>query len=176
MKLCNFLRFDPDYKGKGLDRGGKLEESIWNEFSGDRVLLSSIAASILQGMNEVPPPADNFAVLIEDEETFPEGSVLSRLHKRRERNPLLVRKKKSKVLQETGALACEVCGFDFQAFYGGLGQGFAECHHRKPLSLLTDSKSTRLSDLAIVCSNCHRMLHRARPWKSVEELSQYLCK
>lgn len=36
MKLCNYLRFDPNYSGVGLKRGGKLEEEIWNEFSGDR--------------------------------------------------------------------------------------------------------------------------------------------
>jgi len=33
MKLCNFLRFDPNYSGTGLQRGSKLEELIWNEFS-----------------------------------------------------------------------------------------------------------------------------------------------
>jgi 5-methylcytosine-specific restriction enzyme A len=27
MKLCNFLRLDPTYTGKGLQRGGKLEEA-----------------------------------------------------------------------------------------------------------------------------------------------------
>lgn len=36
MKLCNFLRFDPNYSGTGLTAGGKLEEDIWNEFSANK--------------------------------------------------------------------------------------------------------------------------------------------
>ncbi len=33
MKFGNYLRFDSDYKGVGLQRGGKLEELVWKEFS-----------------------------------------------------------------------------------------------------------------------------------------------
>ncbi len=33
MKLCNFLRFDRSYQGKGFTHGSKLDESIWKEFS-----------------------------------------------------------------------------------------------------------------------------------------------
>jgi len=99
----------------------------------------------------------------EDEEEFPEGKEFTRLHKRKERNPTVVRKKKRKVLGETGKLECEVCGFDFEYFYGQLGYGFSECHHTIPVSKLTDGYKTKLSDLAIVCANCHRMLHKSRP-------------
>jgi predicted HNH restriction endonuclease len=31
-----------------------------------------------------------------------------------------------------------------------------------------------LDDLAIVCSNCHRMIHRTRPMMSVEEFRELL--
>jgi 5-methylcytosine-specific restriction protein A len=164
MKLCNYLRFDPNYAG--------LEEEIWNEFANDRARLSEVASSILAGMSEVPPPTNADEAAIEEEDEFSEGRVLTQLHKRRERNRTVTKKKKAKVIEETGTLACEVCGFDFHSFYGDLGGGFAECHHRKPLSTLTKNKNTRLSDLAIVCANCHRMLHRARPWKTVEELAK----
>lgn len=122
-------------------------------------------------MSEVSPPTIFENGSIEEEEEYPEGRVLTQLHKRRERNATVARKKKAKVLRESGALACEVCGFDFHVFYGELGEGFAECHHRKPLADLSKEKKTKLSDLAIVCPNCHRMLHRTRPWKSVEELA-----
>src|SRR5438105_2747495 len=56
---------------------------------------------------------------------------------------------------------------------GSVGEGFIECHHTRPLS---DSGPTRtaLKELALVCSNCHRMLHRARPWVSIVELRQRL--
>jgi serine/threonine protein kinase len=59
-----------------------------------------------------------------------------------------------------GRLACEACGFDFAQVYGKLGEGFIECHHTKPVSKLRKGDKTKLSDLALVCANCHRMLHR----------------
>jgi 5-methylcytosine-specific restriction enzyme A len=105
-----------------------------------------------------------------DDEVFPEGKELTELHKRKERNPRAVRKKKRKVLKEYGKLECEVCGFDFVKFYGQLGYGFAERHHTVLVSKLSEEHNTKLSDLAIVCANCHRMLHRARPLISISEL------
>jgi 5-methylcytosine-specific restriction protein A len=56
--------------------------------------------------------------------------------------------------------------------YGDLGAGFAECHHKLPLA--AGERRTLLSDLAIVCANCHRMLHRRSPWLTVEELQEIL--
>jgi 5-methylcytosine-specific restriction enzyme A len=105
-----------------------------------------------------------------DDEVFPEGKELTELHKRKERNPRAVRKKKNKVLKECGKLECEVCGFDFVKFYGQLGYGFAECHHTVLVSELTEEHKIRLSDLAIVCANCHRMLHKSRPLISISDL------
>lgn len=170
MKLCNFLRFDPEYKGTVLTRGGKLEEQIWNDFANDIPGLQKTANSIKLAINAVPPPSDDEEAAIDEDEEFIEGRLLTQLHKRRERNPLLAKKKKAKVLKEKGNLACEVCGFDFHKCYGELGRGFAECHHKSPLSDLTQETTTKLSDLAIVCANCHRMLHRSRHWKSIEHL------
>ncbi|MBN9122843.1 MAG: HNH endonuclease [Planctomycetes bacterium] len=104
-----------------------------------------------------------------DDPGFPEGRQVMRLHLRKERNRKAVRRKKQRVLATTGRLCCEVCTFDFRATYGDLGDGFAECHHRVPLAELTEEYRIRLSELAIVCANCHRMLHRRRNLK-VEEL------
>ena len=98
-----------------------------------------------------------------------EGRELLRLHKTKERSKKLVRLKKEAVRDETGQLACEVCGFDFGTAYGELGDGFAECHHRTPLASLTKEVEVRIADLAIVCANCHRVLHR-RTGLTVESL------
>jgi 5-methylcytosine-specific restriction protein A len=35
---------------------------------------------------------------------------------------------------------------------------------------LRPGTKTRLIDLALVCANCHRMLHRSRPWPTIAEL------
>lgn len=169
MKLCNFLRFDPDYKGKGLTRGGKEEEAVWKDFAADRARLRSTAAAIRKAHDTITPTEVSSEVPSTDEE-FPEGRILTALHKRRERSPILTRRKKAAVLAATGALGCEVCGFDFRARYGDLGNGFAECHHKVPLVDLRGATRTKLDDLAIVCANCHRMIHRSQSMLSIAEL------
>lgn len=40
--------------------------------------------------------------------------------------------------------------------------------NRRALADLRPS-TTYLRDLALVCSNCHRMIDRSRPWLTVEE-------
>ncbi|HEX7304188.1 HNH endonuclease, partial [Lentzea sp.] len=66
-------------------------------------------------------------------------------------------------------LACEVCGFDFESFYGERGKGFAEVHHAVPLHV-TGPTTTKLDDLVVLCSNCHRMIHRGKNWMTPDEL------
>lgn len=173
MKLCNFLRFDPSYKGKGLTRGGKEEEAVWNEFGQDIDRLNRTSDAIRAGATSITAQEVFTEVSSQDEE-FAEGRILTALHKRRERSPTLVRKKKAEVFRREGTLACEVCDFDFQARYGMLGTGFVECHHKAPLSSLKERVQTRLIDIAIVCANCHRMLHRSRPMFSIDDLKALL--
>lgn len=47
MKLCNFLRLDPNYAGVGLDAGSKQDKIVWDEFAFDKPRLSIIANSIV---------------------------------------------------------------------------------------------------------------------------------
>ena len=60
-----------------------------------------------------------------------------------------------------GQLRCEVpgCGFDFFETYGELGRHFAFVHHVKGLAVRGKPSQTKLKDLAIVCGNCHAMIH-----------------
>lgn len=97
MKLCNFLSLDPGYKGKGLSAGSKLDEMIWNEFSDDRDRLSAVAQAILANSDYKVVDETNEAPLITDDDEFPEGRILSRVHRIRERNARLVKKKKRKL-------------------------------------------------------------------------------
>lgn len=93
-------------------------------------------------------------------------------HFRLERDRRVVEAKKRAVLDLCGRLACEVCCFDFREYYGELGDRFCEVHHRKPLS--NSEQITNLADLAIVCSNCHRMLHRGERVKSIRSLQKLI--
>jgi 5-methylcytosine-specific restriction enzyme A len=113
---------------------------------------------------------------VDTDEDFeaPEGHVLTRLHRQRERNRALVAAKKQRILAATGHLRCEVCGFDFATTYGERGKGFMECHHIKPVETLPEEGRTKLADLALVCANCHRIIHARRPWISVTEVQALL--
>jgi 5-methylcytosine-specific restriction protein A len=169
MKLANFLSVDPQYSGTGLGRGNRMEQEVWDEFADDLYKLRRTALAIRNtAARRVAEPRSGYVE--DDDEEFPEGRILTRLHKQKERSSRAVERKKESVLNSTGALRCEACGFDFHLNYGDLGRGYAECHHRVPLADLTEERPIRLVDLAIVCANCHRILHKSRPLMSVEEL------
>ncbi|ODA35047.1 hypothetical protein A6X21_04780 [Planctopirus hydrillae] len=108
---------------------------------------------------------------IDLEFSAPEGDLTVRTHRRRERSRELVRIAKQLFRnQNDGRLFCEVCGFDFGKFYDE--PDFIEAHHRIPLCDVAPGAITKPSDLAMVCANCHRMLHRGSPWPTIEDLKR----
>lgn len=52
------------------------------------------------------------------------------------------------------------CGFNFERIYGLLGKGFIEVHHVIPLADMDKVETNPKKDLIVLCSNCHRMVHR----------------
>jgi predicted HNH restriction endonuclease len=54
-----------------------------------------------------------------------------------------------------------VCGFSFAETYGNWGEGFIEVHHLRAISE-GRRKTDPSMDLAVLCANCHRMIHRKR--------------
>ncbi|OGG93626.1 MAG: HNH endonuclease [Candidatus Lambdaproteobacteria bacterium RIFOXYD2_FULL_50_16] len=103
-----------------------------------------------------------------------EGNPRFVAHLRRERNSKIVKQKKAAILRETGALRCEVCKFDFKSFYGKLGSDFCEVHHLLQLSKADGLVKTKLDDLAVVCSNCHRIIHKHDPMLSLNQLKKVI--
>lgn len=89
-----------------------------------------------------------------------------REHKRVERNRKLAHKAKL-----VHGYRCKACGFDFQAKYGDIGKEFIEAHHLTPIAELKGQKLTldAKSDFTVLCSNCHRMIHRTAFVHSVQE-------
>ena len=70
-------------------------------------------------------------------------------------------------------LTCEVrgCGFNFAKQYGPLGNGYVHVHHRVPLrEAVGAGRVTKLTDLAIVCANCHAMIHSGGGSRAVDEI------
>jgi hypothetical protein len=103
-----------------------------------------------------------------------EGGRSWRLHLMIERDRGNVDRKKRQVKRDTGSLDCEACGFNFAEFYGDLGDDFCEVHHKVPVSQLDSPVCPDFDDLAIVCSNCHRMIHKTHPMMSIPEFRELL--
>jgi hypothetical protein len=97
-----------------------------------------------------------------------EGDRNLAVHLRRERSRSLAEAKRRSARQEHGNLRCEACGLSETGLPVELGEACFEVHHRVPLALLASVHQTRLDDLAILCANCHRMIHRSLPMASVE--------
>jgi len=101
---------------------------------------------------------------------FDEGDPILLLHMRQERSRKLRNQKIVEVKASGQRLTCEACSFLFSDKYGEIGTDFCEVHHRVPLSV-TGRTLAATSDLAIMCSNCHRMIHRTKPMITVEEFA-----
>ncbi|MFB8209511.1 HNH endonuclease [Streptomyces sp. NPDC056010] len=160
----------PEYQGKPTN-GGALDVAVLHEFLARPLEMTEAAKLIRQGIatgdlqSFVPTEEEEFG----DDFSAPEGRLLMRWHRARERNKSLRKKKIASVLKSGGQLACEACGFDFEKIYGDRGAGYIECHHVLPLHVAGEGH-TKLSDLALICANCHRMIHRSAPWPTPEEL------
>lgn len=92
-------------------------------------------------------------------------------HRRREQSLRDAKVAEARKLTD-GRLKCEVpgCGFDFEVVYGELGRDYAHVHHLKPLGDRTTPSETKLTDLAVVCANCHAMIHRGGKCRALADL------
>jgi 5-methylcytosine-specific restriction protein A len=57
---------------------------------------------------------------------------------------------------------CEACGTNFGMLLGGRGWRVLQVHHRNQLSDLSEPTITKTEDLAVVCANCHLLIHADR--------------
>lgn len=107
------------------------------------------------------------------EDEYDEGRKLLKAHLIRERNPSVIKRAKEIFKKNNGRLFCEVCGFNFQAVYGERGEDYIEGHHKIWLSDVSEQRKTNVYDIAMLCANCHRMIHRT-PRISLEEMKKSL--
>ena len=59
---------------------------------------------------------------------------------------------------------CQACDLDFEKRYGAIGKGFIEANHLKPIASLEEGVAVTYdvaADFAVLCANCHRMIHRS---------------
>lgn len=114
--------------------------------------------------------------LTEDDEEFPEGKANLRSHLIRERNTRLIKSAKQQYFQKNPDMKCQICGFSFVEVYGEIGKQYLEGHHIKPVSELDDGCKTKIEDIILICANCHRMIHRKRPWLDINSIQKLIHK
>jgi len=131
--------------------------------------LDSLWRSFLEAGGQSP------AVMPEEVSTpglYFEGATRSIAVNAYERDP----RARKACIEHYGATCC-VCGFDFAARYGALGQGFILVHHLVPLSQIGKGYMVHpVRDLRPVCPNCHAMLHKSREVLTVDDLKKTLRK
>jgi hypothetical protein len=99
-----------------------------------------------------------------------EGDRQLVVHLVRERNQTLARRKK----KLAASLRCEACGFSFKHAYGERAAEYCEVHHLVPLAEAERSTRTKVQDLAILCANCHRVVHLRNPPYTLAEVGEML--
>ncbi|MEO4001173.1 DUF3578 domain-containing protein [Mesorhizobium sp. CAU 1732] len=118
------------------------------------ILSSYLKLDTLGGLTDLPTADDDDAVnggSVEERRIY-------RQHQSIERNPSTSRKVKKAL-----GYVCQGCSFDFEKVYGKIGHQYIEAHHLIQLGTLPLNTVVPMNvktDFAVLCANCHRMMHR----------------
>jgi 5-methylcytosine-specific restriction enzyme A len=133
---------------KNIGNIEELQLDIWRRFNGhfisEELESETTTSAIITALKLTSP--DFIAT---------EGGMRMVSHIIKERNRSIVKEKKQKAIKNN-QLKCAVCDFSFSITYN---VEFIECHHLTPIGQV-GVRETTLDDLALVCANCHRMLHK----------------
>lgn len=162
---------DPDDSTARLDPFGIPGQHWTPEGSGVQIAARALAtlearwaAHLAARRLKVAPLSDADTKALGDDFELEglEGEVRLRVVAHRSRERKLRTAKLAEHRGKHASLRCEVCAFDFDKVYG---VEYAEVHHLRPLAKAPGTQVTKLSDLAVLCANCHRVAHldRARP-------------
>ncbi len=161
--------------GRGLANVSTIDKEVWADYSGSPEQVSSLAREIRveASAEAVETPAE------EEDFEFAEGRLLTRAHRRRERNAKVRTKLISYRLRQSGGLTCDACGAGPRVLDAEISDAGFEAHHTAPLAQSSEEgTSTRLADMALLCAVCHRLLHRLmqrrRTWMSIATFKAYL--
>lgn len=91
-------------------------------------------------------------------------------HFKIDRDRGIIREKIKQFKAQHGSVFCQNCGFSFSEKYGDYGLDVIDVHHTRPLGTLLPNTMTTLSDLMLLCSNCHRIVHRRKTPLNPDEL------
>jgi 5-methylcytosine-specific restriction protein A len=147
----------------------KTDRLVWAELGAQRNEVAQLADLIKRSLSIDELQDDTSEP--DGEEEFFEGRLLTAFHKKKERNRN-IRNKLIAARHNRGPLACDMCGLKPQSSNARFEDAPFEAHHLLPMSMAMERK-TQLKDMALLCANCHRLLHRAialkRRWLTVVE-------
>lgn len=111
-----------------------------------------------------------------EETSFPEGLLIEKLHRSRERSRRVVDLAKKQFILANGQLHCEACGLEPEKHFNSskMRNRIIEAHHDIALSDVEHEGKTKPSDLRMVCPTCHQAIHSIRPWLTVKKLRRLL--
>ena len=145
--------------GRGLKNSSKMDKSVWNEYGNKPDLVSKLANVIISSCGNYFNENEELNSVVRDDETFAEGKIITEIHNRKERDEKL-RPKIIEIRKRDGKLFCDICGIR-PYFDDSIDEcAFYECHHIVPLSQIDGDTKTKVNDIAFLCANCHRAIHR----------------
>ena len=110
------------------------------------ILERKWAAHLKKPLNTACLAASNISAL--------EGELIEQKSYRRKRDGRLRR-----VALNGSVGVCAVCDVDFSLVLGGKGIRVLQAHHKRQLSQSSRPKINTPQDLAVVCANCHALIH-----------------
>ena len=161
--------------GEGFENNSRLDRELWEELGHRprRAIELAQAVETAIGSAHTEDPEVLFTGISELE--FAEGQLVTVLHLCRERSADL-RKRYIRRLRNSGlSLKCELCRLTGNPD-DSLHLSVFEVHHLVPVS--AGPRRTRLRDVALLCANCHRLIHRAitmeKRWLGLDEARRLL--
>lgn len=169
IDLASTGRYPRDYEaGHAFGRAYRAdnlpdEETLQDDL---RRLLRIYRTLILRGgVSEIPegepPSAKGKKATITEKRQY-------RVHRSLDRSGDASRKVKA-----IQGYTCKGCEFEFEAVYGEIGKNYIEAHHLIPVSSLKEGEEVPMDpkdDFAVLCANCHRMVHRTNPPMPIDDL------
>ena len=140
--------------GDGFENNSRMDRDLWSRLGRHPAKVRTLANNVRLALGK----QDKQPITVEDAEPeFLEGRRVTVLHRRMERDPKL----RARVLTARRAsdrIRCDCCEVQPNTDLGDLGLAMFEVHHIDPIGW-SGARRTRLSDLAFLCANCHRLIH-----------------
>jgi 5-methylcytosine-specific restriction enzyme A len=101
--------------------------------------------------------------IIRDSAADGAGTSLEQAKRYRQHRAIERQPSHSRLVKKKLGTRCMGCLFELSELYGPIASGYIEAHHLIPLSSLDENEIVRFdpgTDFAVLCPNCHRIIHR----------------